>query len=136
MISGELLATYKTQQPSKLKVAGSNPAGVAKYHLKMHMFIDDALSPALALSIESAPCRHGFGGWSPHVNSATSDETKRWDSFFQNMSTAQSRLQSTGSKGIVSKRRGLPYRSGRCKAWVKVKNPASPAALRIEDGTW
>jgi bifunctional non-homologous end joining protein LigD len=38
-----------------------------------------------------------------------------------------------GLEGIVSKRRDLPYRSGRCRAWVKVKNPASPAVLRIQD---
>jgi ATP-dependent DNA ligase len=38
-----------------------------------------------------------------------------------------------GLEGIVSKRRDLPYRSGRCRAWVKIKNPASPAVLRIED---
>jgi hypothetical protein len=37
---------------------------------------------------------------------------------------------------IVSKRRDLPYRSRRCRAWIKVKNPASPAELRIRDGTW
>jgi hypothetical protein len=30
----------------------------------------------------------------------------------------------------------LPYRSGRCRAWAKIKNPASPAMLRIQDGTW
>ncbi len=41
-----------------------------------------------------------------------------------------------GLEGIVSKRWDLPYRSGRCKVWVKVKNPASPAVLRIQDGTW
>ena len=41
-----------------------------------------------------------------------------------------------GLEGIVSKRRDLPYRSGRCRAWAKVKNPASPAMVRIEDGTW
>jgi hypothetical protein len=42
-----------------------------------------------------------------------------------------------GLEGIVSKRRDLPYRSGRVKCWLKVKNPASPAALRImEEGTW
>jgi bifunctional non-homologous end joining protein LigD len=40
-----------------------------------------------------------------------------------------------GLEGIVSKRRDLPYRSGRSKCWVKVKNPASPAMLRIQDGT-
>ena len=41
-----------------------------------------------------------------------------------------------GLEGIVSKRRDLPYRSGRCRDWIKVKNPASPAVLRIQDGTW
>jgi bifunctional non-homologous end joining protein LigD len=35
-----------------------------------------------------------------------------------------------GLEGIVSKRRDLPYRFGRCRAWVKVRNPQSPAALR------
>jgi bifunctional non-homologous end joining protein LigD len=42
-----------------------------------------------------------------------------------------------GLEGIVSKRRDLPYRSGRVKNWIKVKNPASPAMLRIiEEGPW
>jgi bifunctional non-homologous end joining protein LigD len=41
-----------------------------------------------------------------------------------------------GLEGIVSKRRDFPYRSGRCKSWVKVKNPNSPAVLRIQDGSW
>ena len=41
-----------------------------------------------------------------------------------------------GLEGIVSKRRDKPYQAGRCKTWIKIKNPASPAARRIEDGTW
>jgi bifunctional non-homologous end joining protein LigD len=41
-----------------------------------------------------------------------------------------------GLEGIVSKRRDFPYRSGRCKAWIKVKNPVSPAMLRVLDGAW
>ena len=41
-----------------------------------------------------------------------------------------------GLEGIVSKRRDFPYRSGRVKSWVKIKNPDSPAMLRIEDGSW
>jgi ATP-dependent DNA ligase len=42
-----------------------------------------------------------------------------------------------GLEGIVSKHRDLPYRSGRVKSWIKLKNPASPAMLRIvEDGAW
>ena len=36
-----------------------------------------------------------------------------------------------GLEGIVSKRRDAPYRSGRCADWIKVKNPAAPAATRI-----
>jgi bifunctional non-homologous end joining protein LigD len=41
-----------------------------------------------------------------------------------------------GLEGIVSKRRDFPYRSGRCKSWVKIKNPESPAVMRIQDGSW
>jgi ATP-dependent DNA ligase len=41
-----------------------------------------------------------------------------------------------GLEGIISKRRDFGYRSGACKAWVKVKNPTSPAMMRIEDGTF
>jgi ATP-dependent DNA ligase len=36
-------------------------------------------------------------------------------------------------EGIVSKRRDSPYRSGRSKTWVKIKNPDSPAMLRLEE---
>jgi bifunctional non-homologous end joining protein LigD len=38
-----------------------------------------------------------------------------------------------GLEGIVSKRRDAPYRHGRCRAWLKVKNPASPAMTRVWD---
>jgi len=41
-----------------------------------------------------------------------------------------------GLEGIVSKRRDFPYRCGRTKCWIKVKNPASSAMLRIQDGTF
>ena len=34
-----------------------------------------------------------------------------------------------GLEGVESKRRDLPYRSGRVKSWIKVKNPASRAVL-------
>jgi len=36
-----------------------------------------------------------------------------------------------GLEGIVAKRRDRPYRSGRSPDWIKVKNPAAPAASRI-----
>ncbi len=38
-----------------------------------------------------------------------------------------------GCEGIVSKRLGSPYRPGRQDCWVKVKNPAAPAAKRLEE---
>jgi bifunctional non-homologous end joining protein LigD len=41
-----------------------------------------------------------------------------------------------GLEGIVSKRRDFAYRSGRCKSWVKINNPASPTVLRIQNGSW
>jgi bifunctional non-homologous end joining protein LigD len=41
-----------------------------------------------------------------------------------------------GHEGIVVKRKDLPYESGRSKRWLKVKNPASPAMKRVEDGTF
>lgn len=39
-------------------------------------------------------------------------------------------------EGIVSKRRDMRYRSGRCKAWLKIKDPKSPAMLRVDEGTF
>jgi bifunctional non-homologous end joining protein LigD len=35
-----------------------------------------------------------------------------------------------GCEGIVSKKLGSPYRSGRLKDWVKVKNPMAAAVAR------
>jgi bifunctional non-homologous end joining protein LigD len=35
-----------------------------------------------------------------------------------------------GLEGIVSKRKGSPYRSGRSPDWVKMKNPSCPAVER------
>ena len=35
-----------------------------------------------------------------------------------------------GFEGIVAKRRDSGYRSGRCREWIKVKNPAHPAIER------
>jgi hypothetical protein len=28
------------------------------------------------------------------------------------------------------------YRAGRSARWIKVKNPKSPAMVRVKDGTW
>jgi ATP-dependent DNA ligase len=36
-----------------------------------------------------------------------------------------------GHEGIVSKRRDAPYRHGRSRTWLKLKNPDRPAALRL-----
>jgi bifunctional non-homologous end joining protein LigD len=39
-----------------------------------------------------------------------------------------------GLKGIVSKRKA--YRSGRSPDWLKMKNPAAPAAKREAEEDW
>ena len=41
-----------------------------------------------------------------------------------------------GCEGIVSKRLGSPYRSGRADFWVKVKNSAAPAVKREAEEDW
>jgi len=41
-----------------------------------------------------------------------------------------------GCEGIVSKRLGSPYRSGRSPHWVKVKNPIAPAVKREAEEDW
>ena len=41
-----------------------------------------------------------------------------------------------GLEGIVSKRLTSVYRSGPSRAWLKIKNPKSPAATRAADGTF
>jgi ATP-dependent DNA ligase len=41
-----------------------------------------------------------------------------------------------GCEGLVSKRLGSPYRSGRADCWLKVKNPATPAVTREAEEEW
>jgi ATP-dependent DNA ligase len=41
-----------------------------------------------------------------------------------------------GCEGIVSKRLGSTYRSGRVVSWLKVKDPAAPAVTREADEEW
>jgi bifunctional non-homologous end joining protein LigD len=41
-----------------------------------------------------------------------------------------------GLEGIVSKRLGSRYRSGRSKDWLKFKNPAAPAVKREAEEEW
>jgi bifunctional non-homologous end joining protein LigD len=41
-----------------------------------------------------------------------------------------------GLEGIVSKRLGSIYRSGRSKDWLKFKNPAAPAVKREAEEEW
>jgi ATP-dependent DNA ligase len=41
-----------------------------------------------------------------------------------------------GHEGIIAKRKDLPYESGCSRRWLKIKNPNSPAAKRIEDGSF
>jgi ATP-dependent DNA ligase len=41
-----------------------------------------------------------------------------------------------GFEGIVSKRLGSPYRSGRSRHWIKSKNPQHPAVKREAEEDW
>jgi bifunctional non-homologous end joining protein LigD len=41
-----------------------------------------------------------------------------------------------GLEGIVSKRLSVPYRSGRSTEWLKIKNPNSPAMVRVREAEW
>jgi bifunctional non-homologous end joining protein LigD len=41
-----------------------------------------------------------------------------------------------GCEGVVSKRLGSTYRSGRSKHWLKVKNPKAPALTREAEEDW
>jgi bifunctional non-homologous end joining protein LigD len=41
-----------------------------------------------------------------------------------------------GLEGIVSKRLSSLYRSGKCKDWLKFKNPAAPAVKREAEEDW
>jgi bifunctional non-homologous end joining protein LigD len=41
-----------------------------------------------------------------------------------------------GLEGLVSKWRDRAYRGGRCRRWIKVKNPASLAMNRAAEIYW
>jgi bifunctional non-homologous end joining protein LigD len=41
-----------------------------------------------------------------------------------------------GAEGIVSKKVGGTYQSGRCSVWIKVRNPASIAVPRERSEIW
>jgi ATP-dependent DNA ligase len=41
-----------------------------------------------------------------------------------------------GLEGLVSKRADRPYRGGRSKDWVKIKNRKHPAMYRVKDALW
>jgi ATP-dependent DNA ligase len=71
-----------------------------------------------------ACARHKATGWC-----LTSTSTNRATSCFAHACKL-------GLEGIVSKRLGSPYRSGRSRHWVKSKNPAAPAVKREEEEDW
>ena len=50
--------------------------------------------------------------------------------------TAFAHAGKLGVEGIVSKRLGSQYRSGRTKDWLKFKNPDAPAAKREAEEDW
>ena len=45
-------------------------------------------------------------------------------------------MEELGFEGIVSKRLGSSYRSGRSRDWLKMKNPNAPAVKREAQEDW
>jgi hypothetical protein len=41
----------------------------------------------------------------------------------------------SSARSVITARRGQP-RSGRTRDWIKIKNPAAPAARRLEEEDW
>jgi ATP-dependent DNA ligase len=41
-----------------------------------------------------------------------------------------------GLECVVSKRLGVPYRSGPSRDWIEVKNPNSPVMIRAREAQW
>ena len=62
-----------------------------------------------------------------HLQSATSSSGQPNDA---------TRISKLGYEGIVSKRVGSPYRSGRSRDWLKMKNPNAPAVKREAEEDW
>jgi ATP-dependent DNA ligase len=57
---------------------------------------------------------------------------------YSSLSTSRAKSPATYSaspcrEGIVSKRRDRAYTPGKCRHWVKTKNPAHPAYSRVRD---
>ena len=46
---------------------------------------------------------------------------------------AHERIRRLGLEGMVSKRADRPYRAGRSKDWIKIKNRKHPAYRRVQD---
>jgi ATP-dependent DNA ligase len=46
---------------------------------------------------------------------------------------SSAKLASSASRGLVSKRKDRPYRSGRAKDWIKMKNRSHPAMERVKE---
>jgi bifunctional non-homologous end joining protein LigD len=56
--------------------------------------------------------------------------------FYEDVSLIYRHACKLGCEGIVSKRLGSPYRSGRSLDWVKMKNPNAPAVKREVEEDW
>ncbi len=115
---------------SRVVRLSSLAAGPAQTRLPGH----GALSPvkcSRALSAPPASLRHACQRSRMSSPTARSGCMRSNTTGFVSSTAATATACAMGLKGIVSKRRDRPYRSGRSPAWVKVKNPNAPAATRI-----
>jgi len=97
---------------------------------------------AFIVALRRPEGRSGDRRYLPHANSG-SDQARHW----RDVRTAESQpisigaivyelVCALGAEGIVSKRAGSRYISGRCDAWRKCKNPNAPAVRREAEEDW
>jgi hypothetical protein len=68
------------------------------------------------------------------TGTAITGATGKWRDFSQRLWAGRDSIPCSlpnGLEGLVSNHRDRPYRSGRCKHWVKVKNRKHPAMVRV-----
>gem|GEM_PF-1905779 len=80
----------------------------------------NCLAPSLAMELAAGPRRAAVG----HIRAPRLPFRR------------QPRVSLPGFEGIVSKRLGSRYRSGRSPDWLKMKNPEAPAVKREAEEDW
>ena len=78
---------------------------------------------------------HAIGKWTQGPQEPTGREAQRAPGARGERRRIPARCK-MGLEGIVSKRLGSRYRSGKSPDWLKFKNPAAPAVKREAEEDW